>query len=249
MGNMTSRNFGTFRHSDEQSSSLLRSPVNGPNEPDAAESSHVSGYVELLKGSVPCPTCRGSGHVDAALGEQLVSFLPVNDKRLNPRTKLKVGVALAVCILVTSLTIAFLLPRSIDVEAANALVIPVKFVQDEKLIFMQLHYHFNVTNTNYYPVCITQAALDGLFDKEKISIGHNKSNIWIPMRSAYEHYVVLNVTFGSDKHGPPWYCKYYKYIPMEFDLSVSTEYLGHQEQMAIQTMQYVNCSQSADKKE
>lgn len=42
-------------------------------------------YEELMEGSVPCPSCSGSGRIPKELEGQLVAIIPVNDKRLRPR--------------------------------------------------------------------------------------------------------------------------------------------------------------------
>lgn len=44
-----------------------------------------SGYTELIGGSVPCPSCSGSGFIPKELESTLVALIPLNDERLKPK--------------------------------------------------------------------------------------------------------------------------------------------------------------------
>lgn len=59
--NKVSRRFIGYSASDNYSS--FASIVNSTNEYGVSSRSNSVGYTELMGGSVPCPSCKGSGRI------------------------------------------------------------------------------------------------------------------------------------------------------------------------------------------
>ncbi|XP_029294261.1 transmembrane protein 106B-like isoform X2 [Cottoperca gobio] len=89
--------------------------------------------------TVHCPTCLGTGRIPRGQESKLVAVIPCNDQRLSPRhTKLYVAVSVGVCLLVSSLVLFFLFPRSV-------LISPVA-VKSSFVYFTEADVQINITN-------------------------------------------------------------------------------------------------------
>lgn len=110
---------------------------------------------------VTCPTCQGNGEIPQELEKQLVALIPYGDQRLKPRrTKLSVFLAVTICLLIFSLTIFFLYPRNIVVHPVGLNSSTVAF--DETHVQLNMTNVLNITNSNFYPVTVTQLTAEVL---------------------------------------------------------------------------------------
>ncbi|XP_065184775.1 transmembrane protein 106B-like [Sycon ciliatum] len=68
-----------------------------------------------------CPTCKGRGTVDAGDRSSSIALISLRDKRLKPkRTKLRVGVSVAICFAIISVLVFLLFERTSLVELNRA---------------------------------------------------------------------------------------------------------------------------------
>ncbi|XP_049492143.1 transmembrane protein 106A isoform X2 [Panthera uncia] len=110
---------------------------------------------------VTCPTCQGSGEIPRELEKQLVALIPYGDQRLKPRhTKLFVFLAVLTCFVTSSLIIFFLFPRPISVQPAGLNSSTVAF--DVTDINLNITNILNISNSNYYPITVTQLTIEVL---------------------------------------------------------------------------------------
>ncbi|KAM4725404.1 transmembrane protein 106B-like isoform 2-T2 [Anableps anableps] len=118
-----------------------------------ADVSHFP-YVEFTgRDSVTCPTCQGTGRIPRGQENQLVALIPYSDQRLRPRrTKLYVMASVVLCLLLSSLAVFFLFPRSIDVSYVGVKSVYVSYDLEQRSVYLNITNTLNITNNNYYSV-------------------------------------------------------------------------------------------------
>lgn len=128
---------------DQQSTSSINNKKEERTNNSTTENNPMaSDYTELMNGSVPCPSCNGSGRIPKEMEETLVALIPVNDDRLKPkRTCIWVSIGIGICILLASATIFMLVPRSI---ALTSLRHPIENVNVYSKKDDQIDFHFLV---------------------------------------------------------------------------------------------------------
>ncbi|KAK1173174.1 transmembrane protein 106B-like [Acipenser oxyrinchus oxyrinchus] len=204
-------------------------------------------YVEFTgRDSVTCQTCQGTGRIPRGQENQLVALIPYSDQRLKPRrTKLYVTVAVMVCLLLSGLAVFFLFPRSIDVSYLGIKSAYVSYNQDQRIIYLNITNTLNITNNNYYSVEVANISAQIQFSKTVIgksrlsnatSIGPldmNQIDYMVPTVIADEmSYMFDYCTLPSIKvHN----------IVVMMQVTVTTAYFGHTEQVSQERYQYVDC--------
>ncbi|VDP13254.1 unnamed protein product [Onchocerca flexuosa] len=186
--------------------SSFDSTVNLANECATPSRANSMGYTELMEGSVPCPSCKGSGRIPKELEETLVALIPVNDDRLKPkRTWLYVfGVVLG-CISLAGVVIFLLVPRAIYLSSIRP---PVEIIT--------------------------------VFD-------HDKNHITVlEIISYFQKSSALTDHFYSEYCQAPFSLLISLYVNMQFDISVTLEYLSHREQATLSVVQQVCCVPSGN---
>ncbi|KAI1728395.1 transmembrane protein [Ditylenchus destructor] len=128
-----------------------------------AVSSHArtttSDYTELNGGSVPCPSCNGSGLIPKELESTLVALIPVNDERLKPkRTWLYISIWIMVCIIIGGVLLFLFMPRTVVLNS-NEVPIEIVHVYDrDNATSTYIDFYFlntiNVSSGNYLPVSV-----------------------------------------------------------------------------------------------
>lgn len=210
----------------------------------------ASGYVEFMRDSVPCPTCRGRGQIPKEEEGTLVALIPLKDKRLKPRrTYLYVCIAIFLCLLVGGLLLFFLCPRDVSLNSNRPYLLPHNLYINET----QEYVHFfiinrvNISNDNYFPVTITGMDMTVLYNTKIIKSNTNRTSVPIAMRSEYKYFIQSNITFDK-KNGLDVLTtrcsssvKWLQDLIMLFQLTLYYSYFGHQEQTTLSTFQYVNC--------
>uniref|UniRef100_A0A8R1TZX2 Uncharacterized protein n=3 Tax=Onchocerca TaxID=6281 RepID=A0A8R1TZX2_ONCVO len=246
-GNSTSDHYSSFD-----------STVNLTNECATPSRANSMGYTELMEGSVPCPSCKGSGRIPKELEETLVALIPVNDDRLKPkRTWLYVfGVVLG-CLSLAGVVIFLLVPRAIYLSSIRPPVeIITVFDHDKNHISFHFMNEFNISNANYYSVRVLNSSATILskfqpWSTDVIGIGGNTTTVFVGPRTSKEHTLQFNNTVTL-KGGVAEYCQapfsllISLYVNMQFDISVTLEYLSHREQATLSVVQQVCCVPSGN---
>ncbi|XP_029312187.1 transmembrane protein 106A isoform X1 [Cottoperca gobio] len=189
-----------------------------------------------------CPTCRGTGRIPRGHEDQLVAVIPCNDVRLKPRrTKLYVCVSMAVCLLLCSLILFFLFPRSVTLTPVSVLSVMVYFTPGT--VEMEVTNLINISNENFVPVQIVDFNVQGLISEEvmgktKIS---NMSTIMSRSQKSYTIQIDLSIT----AKGLNTYCKSSSIkihtLFLELQMTMNISYLSHTEQLSLDTFEYIDC--------
>ncbi|XP_044038672.1 transmembrane protein 106A-like isoform X2 [Siniperca chuatsi] len=120
-------------------------PIIEKDERRSSNRRHSSGET------VHCPTCQGTGRIPRGQASKLVAVIPCNDQRLRPRhTKLYVAVSVGVCLLVSSLVLFFLFPRSVLLSPVAVKSSFVYFTEDD--VQINITNVLNITNHNFAAV-------------------------------------------------------------------------------------------------
>ncbi|XP_007451762.1 PREDICTED: transmembrane protein 106B-like isoform X2 [Lipotes vexillifer] len=207
-------------------------------------------YVEFTgRDSVTCPTCQGTGRIPRGQENQLVALIPYSDQRLRPRrTKLYVMASVFVCLLLSGLAVFFLFPRSIDVKYIGVKSAYVSYDVPKRTIYLNITNTLNITNNNYYSVEVENITAQVQFSKTVIgkarlnnitSIGPldmKQIDYTVPTIIAEEmSYMFDFCTLTSIKvHN----------IVLMMQVTVTTTYFGHSEQISQERYQYVDCGRN-----
>nr|XP_046183530.1 transmembrane protein 106B-like [Oncorhynchus gorbuscha] len=212
-------------------------------------------YIEFTgRDSVTCPSCQGTGRIPRGQENQLVALIPYSDQRLRPRrTKLYVMASVAVCLLLSSLAVFFLFPRTIDVSYGGVKSVFVTYDEDKRIVYLNVTNTLNITNNNYYSVevsNITSAITGGggggstasrqniytlspcyLFDHNPVCCC-SQVDYMVPAIIAEMSYMYDYCTLQATKvHN----------IVVMMQVTVTTAYFGHMEQVTQEMYQYVDC--------
>lgn len=204
-------------------------------------------YVEFTgRDSVTCPTCQGTGRIPRGQENQLVALIPYSDQRLRPRrTKLYVTASVAVCLLLSTLAVFFLFPRSIDVSYVGVKSVYVSYDQERRSVYLNITNTLNITNNNYYSVTVANITAQVQF--AKTVIGKSRiSNITAisPLDMKQIDYMVPTIIADEMSYMYD-YCtlptiKVHN-IGVMMQVTVTTTYFGHAEQVSQEMYQYVDC--------
>ncbi|XP_019905909.1 transmembrane protein 106B isoform X1 [Esox lucius] len=204
-------------------------------------------YVEFTgRDSVTCPTCQGTGRIPRGQENQLVALIPYSDQRLQPRrTKLYVTVSVTLCLLLSSLAVFFLFPRTVDVSYVGVKSVFVAYDQDRRIVYLNVTNTMNITNNNYYSVEVANITAQVLFSKTVI--GRTRINNVIAISPLGMHQIDYMVpTIIADEMSYMFdYCtlqtiKVHNIVVM-MQVTVTTTYFGHMEQVTQEMFQYVDC--------
>uniref|UniRef100_A0A8C7B473 Transmembrane protein 106A n=1 Tax=Neovison vison TaxID=452646 RepID=A0A8C7B473_NEOVI len=191
---------------------------------------------------VTCPTCQGSGEIPKELEKQLVALIPYGDQRLKPRrTKLFVFLAVLICLVISSLIVFFLFPRSIAVQPAGLNSSTVAF--DEGDIHLNITNILNISNSNYYPITVTQLTIEVLHLSLVVGQVTNSLLLHIgPLASEQMFYAVANKIWDENTYK---ICSWMKikvhHVLLHIQGTLTCSYLSHSEQLVFQNYEYVDC--------
>ncbi|CDW57177.1 transmembrane protein 106B [Trichuris trichiura] len=196
------------------------------SESVVASTDHPFQYEELMGGSVPCPSCNGTGRIPKEQEKQLVALIPLTDKRLKPRrTTLWVFVAVLVSLAIWALCMFFLVPRSIVLVSDEQPIVPYYTYINESVPVKFL----NITNYNYLTISVVNASMVSILvlDSRRV-VGQvtNLTEVAVPLRSSRT--IAFNTTITFDT--------------ALLVVTVTSHYLGHSEQTSISTNQRLYCS-------
>ncbi|XP_075901871.1 transmembrane protein 106Ba [Nelusetta ayraudi] len=204
-------------------------------------------YVEFTgRDSVTCPTCQGTGRIPRGQENQLVALIPYSDQRLRPsRTKLYVSISVALCLLLSGLAVFFLFPRSIDVSYVGVKSAYVSYDSQQQIVYLNVTSTLNITNNNYYAISVTNITAQVQFSKTVIGKAKlSNSSVIVPLDEQQIDYTVPTV-IANDMSYMYDYCtlpsiKVHNIVVM-MQVTVTTSYFGHSEQVSQEMYQYVDC--------
>ncbi|XP_072269045.1 transmembrane protein 106B [Pyxicephalus adspersus] len=232
----------------EDTSALVNSELH--EEGRTGDVSHFP-YVEFTgKDSVTCATCQGTGRIPRGRENQLVALIPYSDQRLRPRrTKLYVTVSVIVCLLLSSLAVFFLFPRSIDIQYVGIKAVYVTYEEATNSVYLNITNTLNITNNNFYSVEVDNVT--GQVQYYKTVIGKSKLNNVTkigPLDTKQIDYMVPT-KIGKEFDYMYTYCtlpsiKVHN-IVVNMQVTVTISYLGHPEQLSQEVYQYVDCGGNA----
>ncbi|CAF93247.1 unnamed protein product, partial [Tetraodon nigroviridis] len=239
----------TAHSGQEEGRENLSSPLEDSHDEEDGKGGDVSQfpYVEFTgRDSVTCPTCQGTGRIPRGQENQLVALIPYSDQRLRPRrTKLYVSASVLVCLLLSGLAVFFLFPRSIDVSYVGVKSVFVSYNKDKRSVYLNITNSLNITNNNYYTVEVANVTAQVQF--AKTVIGKSRlSNITAisPLDMKQIDYMVPTI-LGDELNYMYDYCtlqtiKVHNIVVM-MQVTVTTTYFGHAEQVSQEMYQYVDC--------
>ncbi|XP_054847055.1 transmembrane protein 106B isoform X2 [Eublepharis macularius] len=204
-------------------------------------------YVEFTgRDSVTCPTCQGTGRIPRGQENQLVALIPYSDQRLRPRrTKLYVTASVIVCLLLSGLAVFFLFPRSIDVEYIGVKSVYVSYEAPKHIIYLNITNTLNITNNNYYAVEVANITAQVQLSKTVIGKARLNNITHIgPLDMKQIDYMVPAIIQDEMSYIFE-FCtlpsiKVHNIVVM-MQVTVTTSYFGHSEQISQERYQYVDC--------
>ncbi|XP_059964889.1 transmembrane protein 106B [Mesoplodon densirostris] len=207
-------------------------------------------YVEFTgRDSVTCPTCQGTGRIPRGQENQLVALIPYSDQRLRPRrTKLYVMASVFVCLLLSGLAVFFLFPRSIDVKYIGVKSAYVSYDVPKRTIYLNITNTLNITNNNYYSVEVENITAQVQFSKTVIGKArlNNITNIG-PLDMKQIDYTVPTI-IAEEMSYMFDFCTLISIkvhnIVLMMQVTVTTTYFGHSEQISQERYQYVDCGRN-----
>lgn len=207
-------------------------------------------YVEFTgRDSVTCPTCQGTGRIPRGQENQLVALIPYSDQRLRPRrTKLYVMASVFVCLLISGLAVFFLFPRSIDVKYIGVKSAYVSYDFKKRMIYLNITNTLNITNNNYYSVEVENITAQVQFAKTVIGKArlNNITNIG-PLDMKQIDYTVPTI-IAEEMSYMFDFCTLISIkvhnIVLMMQVTVTTTYFGHSEQISQERYQYVDCGRN-----
>lgn len=224
----------------------------------------ISDYTELHGGCVPCPSCKGSGLIPKELESTLVALIPINDERLKPkRTWLIVTFWVSLCVIIGSLLIFLLMPRTVTMSS-NRMPIEKVHVTDRDVntsnyIDFAFLNKINVTSGNYMPVDLVNvtATITSKFQPWSTDIvGRGYNSTFTDLSPMVLYRTTCELVFNNTVHLKDvvaQYCQadFSKYIPLyvtlQFDISATLKYYyGHTEQVSLSIQQQVCCIPSGN---
>ncbi|CAJ1084163.1 transmembrane protein 106B isoform X2 [Xyrichtys novacula] len=246
MGESFSLFFKQSGHDEGQD--ILTSPLED-SQSEEVKNGDVSQfpYVEFTgRDSVTCPTCQGTGRIPRGQENQLVALIPYSDQRLRPRrTKLYVSASVVLCLLLSSLAVFFLFPRTIDVSYAGVKSVFVSYDQAKHSVYLNITNTLNITNNNYYSVEVANVTAQVQFAKTVIGKSRITNTTAIgPLDMKQIDYMVPTIIADEMSYMYD-YCtletiKVHNIVVM-MQVTVTTTYFGHAEQVSQEMYQYVDC--------
>ncbi|XP_041813805.1 transmembrane protein 106B-like isoform X2 [Chelmon rostratus] len=192
--------------------------------------------------TVDCPTCQGTGRIPRGQESKLVAVIPCTDQRLRPRhTKLYVAVSVGVCLLVSSLVLFFLFPRSVLLSPVAVKSSLVYFTdQDVQINITNL---LNITNNNFVAVQAYNLTVQALNFDMVVGTVAIKNVTSVKPLSVKTYSFVIPISLADP--GMSNYCKKASLpvhiLYLHLQMSMTVYYLAHYEQLSLETYEYIDC--------
>uniref|UniRef100_A0A914C279 Uncharacterized protein n=1 Tax=Acrobeloides nanus TaxID=290746 RepID=A0A914C279_9BILA len=236
--------------------------VDSNNAHSSSRRAESSDYTELMGGSVPCPSCNGSGRIPKELEGTLVALIPVNDERLKPRkTCIWISLVIIVCVLLASGAFYILMPRQVTLNGLSYPIEVVNVYDQDNVTHTKISFFFtnfvNVSNGNYFPIDVVNISAT-IFNRwqpwatDKVGNGGNGTAMKINPLSGNKAQLYFNNTVqltGSvaEYCQAPYSHLTSLYVNLQFDITVTLRYYyGHEEQVTTSATQMVCCIPSGN---
>nr|XP_022310476.1 transmembrane protein 106B-like isoform X2 [Crassostrea virginica]XP_022310477.1 transmembrane protein 106B-like isoform X2 [Crassostrea virginica] len=210
----------------------------------------TDGYVELMRGRVPCPTCRGAGSIPKEQENQLVALIPVQDDRLKPRrTCLYVSVAISVCLVTAGLLIFFMFPRDVKISNNIKLLLPRNLTIDlkQETVTFLVENSFNISNSNFFAVKVSEATMSVVFAEKLLNTTTISLDKTVQVRSQTFFSVPIGIAFNKKNglaelvHDCAEPYPFYHRRTMFFSVTASYNFLGRDEEASLNMYTTVSC--------
>ncbi|XP_062872527.1 transmembrane protein 106Ba [Trichomycterus rosablanca] len=236
-----------FKRKSESDEKLTQKETNSDEVDEDKNDISQFPYVEFTgRDSVTCPTCQGTGRIPREQENQLVALIPYSDQRLRPRrTKLYVSLSVLLCLLLSGLAVFFLFPRTIDVTFIGVKSSYVTFDTEQRIVYLNITNSLNITNNNYYPVQVANITAQVQFYKTVIgkSLVSNVTAV-MPLDMRQVDFSVSTIIANEMSYIFD-FCtmqsiKVHNIVVM-MQMTVTTVYFGHAEQVSLERYLYVDC--------
>ncbi|XP_058510494.1 transmembrane protein 106B-like isoform X2 [Solea solea] len=237
MGAVSSRCDAGHQHSGSDQNNDRTPIIEGDDgRKQSSSGGHGSGET------VPCPTCQGTGRIPRGQESKLVAVIPCNDQRLRPRhTKLYVAVSVGVCLVISTLVLFFLFPRSV---LLSPVAVKSSFVYfPDKYVLIDITNVLNITNNNYAPVQAYNLSVQALNFETVVGTVSIKNVTSVRPRSVTTYSFLIRVNLTD-----PYLNNYCKKVSLpvhilylHLQMSMTIYYLAHYEQLSLETYEYIDC--------
>ncbi|KAM9391626.1 transmembrane protein 106B-like [Pholidichthys leucotaenia] len=192
--------------------------------------------------TVHCPTCQGTGRIPRGQESKLLAVIPCSDRRLKPRrTKLYVAVSVSICLLVCTLVIFFLFPRSVLLSPVAVKSSLVHFT--EKNVHINITSVLNITNNNFAAVQAYNLTVQALNFDTVVGTVSIKNVAYINPLSIKMFSFVIPIKLTDP--GLSNYCKKIllpvRILYLHLQMSLTVYYLAHYEHLSLETFEYIDC--------
>lgn len=148
-----------------------------------------SQYEEFSRGTVPCPSCMGTGKIPKEREGELMALIPIKDKRLKPRkTGLYVGLAVLICAIIAGLISFLCVPRTVLLQNKVQVFYPDTATKcgnpNDTCYSLSYSTGINITNNNYFPISVKGIEMVATLNLKQVSNTLNKTLLSIPARSS-----------------------------------------------------------------
>ncbi|KAL0992921.1 hypothetical protein UPYG_G00100970 [Umbra pygmaea] len=192
--------------------------------------------------TLDCPTCQGTGRIPRGQESQLVAVIPCSDQRLKPRhTKLYVSISVVLCLLVSSLVLFFLFPRSVVLLPVAVKSVSVNFTPDS--VLMNVTNILRMINDNFFTVQAYNLTVQALFYKTVVGTANIRNVTTVLPRSnrTFDFEVLVKL----EDEGLNNYCKdtgiKIHVLFVNLQMSMTVYYMAHFEQLSLDTFEYIDC--------
>jgi len=252
-------NFGHGEDDGESESSTVGNivSVNHPTDvgiiPDRRESRDTDTESFTYEHfPVVCPTCRGVGQVHEDDVNELVSFVPVKDKRLQPsRIFWKLVIMLFICACIATPVAFFLIPRSVSISLKYDISSKI-YIPDNKTLnpYIIVKSTLSVTNNNYLEVKLTDIDVQVSWNKILLNSGTCIQHITltVPSRKSLKKSLETKINFNGVKHGTAGYlfrhhCAngFHNHIFVKFATRANVTFLTQDSQISDTEYPYIQC--------
>nr|XP_012598678.1 transmembrane protein 106A isoform X3 [Microcebus murinus] len=160
---------------------------------------------------------------------------------LLPHRKFFVFLAVLICLMTSSSVVFFLFPRSIIVQPSGLNSSTVAF--DEADIHLNITNILNISNSNYYPITVTQLTIEVLH--LSLVVGQVSDSLLLhigPLASEQIFYAVASRIWDENTYK---ICTWLKikvhHVLLHIQGTLTCYYLSHSEQLVFQSYEYVDC--------
>lgn len=171
-----------------------------------------------------------------------MAVIPCNDQRLKPRhTKLYVAVSVTVCLLVSSLVLFFLFPRSVILSPVAVKSSFVYFTKDG--VQINITNVLNITNNNFATVQAYNLTVQALNFDTVVGAVSIKNVTFVNPLSIKMYSFVIPVKLTDTELSN--YCKKASLpvhiLYLHLQMAMTVYYLAHYEQLSLETYEYIDC--------